>query len=105
LFLAVIANVAQYKNPLHSTGSALEMIEREFDNRTSLIVDPPDGRISWTPEGTRRQAAAAAARLAAAVAGPEDLSNDMRWITYGVPRLGVNNTNGAGPLGYYYLVG
>ena len=27
------------------THNPFEMIEREFDNRTSLIVDPPDGRI------------------------------------------------------------
>src|SRR5438093_11893176 len=36
LFLAVLADVAQYKNP-NATGSVLEMIERDFDNRTSLI--------------------------------------------------------------------
>ena len=28
----------------------------------------------------------------------------MRCITYGVPRLGVGNTSGAGPLGYYQIV-
>ena len=33
------------------------MIEREFDNRTSLIVDPPDGRI---PSLTAERAAAKA---------------------------------------------
>jgi hypothetical protein len=63
-----------YKNR-NSTGGADEaMIEREFDNRTSLIVDPPDGKIPWTPEGRQRQAASVAAGLAVGVAGPEDLS-------------------------------
>src|SRR5262245_52602338 len=33
LFLAVLDNVAQYKNPA-ATGGAFDMIEREFDNRT-----------------------------------------------------------------------
>ena len=103
LFLAVLADVAQYKNP-NATGSALEMIERDFDNRTSLIVDPVDGKIPWTPEGRRRYDAAVAAGRAAATAGPEDLSNALRCLTYGVPRLGVNNTSGAGPLGYYQIV-
>ena len=103
LFLAVLADVAQYKNP-NATGSALEMIEREFDNRTSLIVDPVDGNIPWTPEGRHRYDAAVAAGRAAATTGPEDLSNALRCLTYGVPRLGVNNTSGAGPLGYYQIV-
>ena len=80
------------------------MIEREFDTRTSLIVDPQDGKVPWTQEGKRRQAAAAAAGLAAAPAGPEDFTNAMRCLTYGVPRLGVNNYNGAGPMGYYQIV-
>ena len=72
LFLAVLANVARYQNP-NATGSALEMIEREFDNRTSLIVDPPDGQIPWTPEGRQRSDAAVAAGLAAArgAGGPD----------------------------------
>src|SRR6185369_8868112 len=47
LFLAVLSNVARYKSR-NSTAGTSEMIEREFDNRTSLIVDPPDGRIPWT---------------------------------------------------------
>src|SRR5712691_9776360 len=37
-FLAAFANVEEYKNPNISVGSSLEMVEREFDNRTSLIV-------------------------------------------------------------------
>src|SRR5499427_6968907 len=44
VFLAALANVDRFTSPT-ATGSTNEMIEREFDNRTSLIVDPPDGRI------------------------------------------------------------
>src|SRR5215510_7849822 len=44
LFLAALAGVAQYKNP-NSTDNALAMDAKEFDNRTSLIVDPLEGRI------------------------------------------------------------
>jgi hypothetical protein len=102
-FLAVLANPDRYKNP-NATGGAEAMIEREFDHRTSLIVDPPDGRIPWTPEGKRRQDAGAAAGLAAPAAGPEELTNAMRCTTYGVPRLGIANTNAAGPLGYSQIV-
>jgi hypothetical protein len=103
LFLAVLANVARYKSR-NSTGGASEMIEREFDNRTSLIVDPPDGRIPWTPAGKRRYDADVAAGQATAPAGPEDLPNLIRCLTYGVPRLGVNNSTGAGSLGYYQIL-
>lgn len=103
LFLAVLSNVTRYKSR-NSTGGASEMIEREFDNRTSLITDPPDGRIPWTPAGKRRYDADVAAGQAAAPAGPEDLTNVIRCLTYGVPRLGVNNSTGAGSLGYYQIV-
>jgi hypothetical protein len=103
LYLAVLANVSRYKSR-NSTGGASEMIEREFDNRTSLIVDPLDGRIPWTTAGKRRYDADVAAGQAAAPAGPEDLTNVIRCLTYGVPRLGVNNSTGAGSLGYYQIV-
>jgi hypothetical protein len=36
--------------------------------------------------------------------GPEDLSNALRCLSYGVPRIGTNNISGAGPLGYYQIV-
>jgi hypothetical protein len=102
-FLAAYANVEEYKNPNISTGGSEEMIQREFDNRTSLIVDPPDGRIPpMTPLGQQRRADAdATAAGRHPVAGPEDLTLFMRCITYGVPRLGGNF--GAGPYSYYQI--
>jgi hypothetical protein len=63
------------------------LVERDWSNRTSLITDPPDGRLPpLTPEGERRQTAAATARQRPA-AGPEDRSLSERCITFGVPRL------------------
>lgn len=103
LFLAALDNVATYKNP-NSTGSATDMIERQFDNRTSLIVDPADGRIPWTPGGKERFEAAAAAWRSATNGNPEELGADVRCLTYGVPRLGLKNVNSAGSLGYYQIV-
>ena len=95
-FLAALANPAVYKNPNATGGQG--PAERPFDNRTSLIVDPPDGKIPlMTPEGRQRRLAEGAAAFAAArpipPAGPEDLSNIIRCITYGVPRLGGNAAN------------
>jgi hypothetical protein len=99
VFLAALANPERFKSPTSTHGSE-EMIEREFDHHTSLIVDPPDGRIPpLTPEARRkREAAATAARRE----NPEDLDNAHRCIAWGVPRLG--GRYGAGDLGYYQIL-
>jgi len=74
------------------------LVARDWDNRTSLIVDPPDGRLPpLTPQGQAKQAAAEAARKRLA-AGPEDRSLSERCISFGVPRLG------AGYNSYYQFV-
>jgi hypothetical protein len=63
------------------------IVERDWDNRTSLITDPPDGRLPpMTPEGLQRRDAAAAARKRLA-AGPEDRTLGERCITFGTPSL------------------
>ena len=63
--------------------------------RTSLIVDPPDGRLPpLTPEGERRRAEAAAYRRVHQMDSYEDRPLQERCITYhGVPPLptGYNN--------------
>src|SRR5436309_8386958 len=90
-FLAALANPTVYKNR-NATGSGVGA-NREIDNRTSLIVDPPDGKIPlMTPAGRERRLTADHAAFAvprpSPPAGPEDLSNFIRCITYGTPRLG-----------------
>ena len=64
-------------------------------NRSSLIVDPPDGRLPpMTPEGVKRQNDQLAAREAAE--GPEGLTPWDRCITKGVPASmlpGAQNNN------------
>jgi hypothetical protein len=66
------------------------------DGRTSLIVDPADGRLpSLTPEGRRRQAAAAAHVREHEYDSAAERPLQERCITYhGVPPLpsGYNNT-------------
>ncbi len=99
VFLAAFENVDQFRSPT-ATHGADEMIEREFDNRTSLVVDPPDGRIpALTPEAQQRQAATAAAVQYPARA--EDVNNAQRCISWSVPRLG--GRYGAGDLAYYQI--
>ena len=44
VFLAALGGADRFKSPT-STHNSEDMIEREFDRHTSLIVDPPDGHI------------------------------------------------------------
>jgi hypothetical protein len=54
------------------------------DLRTSLIVDPPDGRIPpLTPEAQQRTAARGAARRANGLDGPEAFSIAERCLIFG----------------------
>ena len=105
LFLALWADAAVVRNP-NATGSVFNMVPREFDNRTSLITDPPDGRLPpVTPDGRRRQSEGLASNLttpwqfgAAPSSAPprpspgsaSDLSNVLRCITWGVPKIAGN---------------
>ena len=66
--------------------------------RTSLIIDPPDGKIpALTPEAQKRQADLAEYRRQHAGDGPEDFSLANRcilWATAGPPMLpGAYNNN------------
>jgi hypothetical protein len=60
--------------------------------RTSLIVDPADGRIpAFTPEAAKKRAAQTQAdRLPS---GPEDLALRIRCITRGLPMVPTPNNN------------
>jgi hypothetical protein len=57
------------------------------NRRSSLIIDPPDGRIpALTPEGKAR-VDARAMKMARPAWGPEDRSQFERCVTRGLPRL------------------
>ena len=61
---------------------------RDFERRTSLIVDPPNGRIpTETPEAQKRRAALAEQRRLHPADGPESRGLTERCITFGVPRF------------------
>jgi hypothetical protein len=68
------------------------MADREWDNRTSLIIDPPDGQFPpLTPEAeARREAARTRVRTRGPADGPEDRPLSERCISYGAPRTGAN---------------
>ena len=99
VFQAVLTNPERYTNP-NATHSAGEMVDLEFDNRTSLVLDPADGRIpALTPEGRTRQAATNSAFQRPAAAA--DVGNALRCLSWGVPRLG--GRYGAGDMSYYEI--
>ena len=68
------------------------MADREWDNRTSLVIDPPDGQFPpFTPEAeARREAARTAVKTRGPADGPEDRPLSERCISYGAPRTGAN---------------
>src|SRR5215468_1058305 len=89
LFVALLTNPDKFVSTDGRTGDYNQfwLPDRVFDNRTSLVVDPPDGRIpALTTSAQRRLAADAAGRLSLP-AGPEDRSMSERCITFGVPRV------------------
>jgi hypothetical protein len=63
--------------------------ERVWDNRTSLIIDPPDGRIpALTPAAVARAREQAEAQKARGPADrAEDLSFGTRCVSYGTPNI------------------
>jgi hypothetical protein len=72
------------------TGPPAHWIERgKPSRRTSLVIDPPDGRIPFLNDDARRRGAAAAARTPEGIlfAGPEDLDKYDRCITRGFPNV------------------
>lgn len=85
LFLAVFGNVDRLRN-VNATAGATAQERRIFENRTSLIVDPPDGRIPYTAHGKARADALIRARLSSPD-NPENLANEVRCLTYETPRL------------------
>lgn len=95
VFETALANVkgtkAGFKSTDGETGdySSVWLVSRDWDNRTSLITDPSDGRLPpLTPDAEKKRAAAFAARNGLP-AGPEDRSLSERCITFGSPRLGA----------------
>jgi len=72
------------------TGPPAHWLERgKPSRRTSLVIDPPDGRIPFLNDDARRRGAIAAMRTAEGIAfaGPEDLDKYDRCITRGFPHV------------------
>ena len=90
LIEGALANVTGAKSSDTGTGNYNHfwLVERDFDNQTSLVVDPPDGKIpSFTPEAETRRAERAAYRDDHPADSWMDRDNSDRCYSYGVPRI------------------
>jgi hypothetical protein len=93
LILAALEGKEKFKSSDTQTGNYDQswLSERTFENRTSLVIDPPDGRIPpFVPGFAERQRAARAA-AASSGRGPADRAQDMglstRCVSFNTPNL------------------
>ena len=103
VFQAALADIDENVSRDGGTGnySSVWMVDRDFDNRTSLITDPRSGRLpALTGKAEQRQASARTYREQHRYDGPEHLPLQVRCITYGIPRVGGL---GAGYNSYYQI--
>jgi hypothetical protein len=92
LFTAVLDGKEKFSSADTQVGNYDQtwLSDRIWDKRTSLIIDPPDGRIPALVAGAaeRARAADAAARKGRGPAdAPSDLSLGTRCISYGTPNI------------------
>jgi hypothetical protein len=92
LFNAAIEGKTKFSSADTQTGNYDQtwLSDRIWDNRTSLIIDPPDGRIPPLAPGAaeRARAAEAAARKGKGPAdSAADLSLGTRCVSYGTPNI------------------
>jgi len=87
-FNAVLSGEVQSYDPATGNYDSSWMVERQLENRTSLIVDPPDGRL---PAMTEQASTRLMARMSERRERPADSYLDRplqeRCITYGMPYL------------------
>jgi len=90
LFMTLLRNPQEHR--LRGTGDynlSWVNVELVFENRTSQIVDPPDGLLpALTAEGRRKTAAAAEADRLRPADGPESRAPTERCLTPGTARVG-----------------
>jgi hypothetical protein len=91
VFAAALAEAETFSSRDTQTGNYNHfwLVERDWDNRTSLIIDPPTGRLPVRSEASNARLAERAEARQRHAWGPEDRSLGERCISWGAPRLGA----------------
>ena len=90
VFVAALSETEEFTSNDGGTGNYNQfwLVDREFDNRTSLITDPPNGRLpALTPEAEQRQTARFERRRDHPADSWEDRGLSERCITFGSPKF------------------
>ena len=90
VFKALLTGQTEFSSQDTETGNYNQfwLADREFDNRTSLIIDPPNGRLpALTPEATRLTKARADHLAANPASSWTDRRLSERCVTFGMPNL------------------
>ena len=99
VFTEALNQVESFTSRDRATGNYNQfwMVERDWDNRTSLITDPTNGRLPETTQAARMRAADRSMRRGRHARWTTDRSLGERCVSFGAPRLG------AGYNSYYQL--
>jgi len=87
LYLALLADTKPGGLGATGTYSQNWLPDRYFEHRTSLIVDPADGRLPPTTAEGAKARAASVGRFGAPAASAQDMTLQDRCIHYGFPDL------------------
>ena len=90
VFVAALGEQEDFSSRDAGTGNYNQfwLVDREFDNRTSLVVDPPNGRVPAFTAEAQRQIDGRIAHLADNPASSwTDRRLQERCITFGMPNL------------------
>ncbi len=88
-FNVAVSDVENFTSTDGGTGNYNQfwLVEREFDNRTSLIVDPPSGRLPESTSAARLAFETTIANFGRPAAWTVDRGLSERCITFGLPNL------------------
>ena len=91
VFTAALNEVENFTSRDRATGNYNQfwMVERDWNTRTSLSIDPPNGRLPATTEAAKMRAADRSERRARHAAWTDDRSLGERCVSFGAPRLGA----------------
>ena len=95
VFLTALAEVQDFVSPEGATGNYNQfwLVEREFDRRTSLVTDPPNGLVPPITREARERFYNIRALRQRLPQGPEDRLLSERCISAGVPRFEAGNNS------------